>query len=353
MGSWTLTYDAFNRLQAGQVTAGAWAGQNLCWAYDSFGNRAAQSAMQTAACPAAMSGSSLTPTASYNGNDQVTWVQNVAPSGYTYDSAGDVIYNSKTYYADGVPVDKSSSTGQASEGHVCVVQSYPQSGGAVATGYLYDADGVRVAKGSVTAGWNFLSQPPSCDPTRSAYGSPRATSSARLANPGPRRKVFVAGVGTAQRVAGNNTWQRTNVFVAGKLMGTYDALGLHFHLEDPLGTRRMRLSGNPGQVGQPETETRSCALRRPLYSYPDQNAPQTADDATPLHFTAKNATKRPATTISGPGTMRLRWADSCPPIPCRGFISSTGTRATREVCGVPRRSAKLQHVRLCEQQPAE
>jgi RHS repeat-associated protein len=86
---------------------------------------------------------------------------------------------------------------------------------------------------------------------------------------------------------GNNNWQRTNVYAAGKLVGTYDTLGLHFHLEDPLGTRRMQLSGNPNSVGQPETDIQSMPYGDQLNSYTDQYAPATADDATPLYFTGK------------------------------------------------------------------
>jgi hypothetical protein len=131
MGSWSFNYDALNRLQSGQATAGAWAGQNLCWAYDSFGNRTAQST-QTAACPSPSQESSLQPTASYNANNWVTWVQNTAPAGFGYDYAGDVTYDGANYNS------------YDAEGRVCAVQGYPFTGGVVATGYLYDAEGTRV-----------------------------------------------------------------------------------------------------------------------------------------------------------------------------------------------------------------
>ena len=35
-------------------------------------------------------------------------------------------------------------------------------------------------------------------------------------------------------------WQHTNVYAAGKLLATYDQDGLHFYLDDPLGTRRAQ-----------------------------------------------------------------------------------------------------------------
>ena len=69
MGAWNVTYDTLNRMETGTATTGIYANQNLCWAYDAFGNRTAQ-AMQSGACPAQES--SVTPTASYNGNNQVT-----------------------------------------------------------------------------------------------------------------------------------------------------------------------------------------------------------------------------------------------------------------------------------------
>jgi len=97
MGSWSFHYDAFNRLQSGQATAGAWAGQSLCWSYDPWGNRTAQD-LQTAACPAASSGQAPAPTASYNVNNQVTWVQNVAPAGYGYDAAGNLVNDVMNQY---------------------------------------------------------------------------------------------------------------------------------------------------------------------------------------------------------------------------------------------------------------
>ena len=37
---------------------------------------------------------------------------------------------------------------------------------------------------------------------------------------------------------GNSTWQHTNVWDGGKLLATYDLNGVHFYLDDPLGTRQ-------------------------------------------------------------------------------------------------------------------
>ena len=66
-------------------------------------------------------------------------------------------------------------------------------------------------------------------------------------------------------------------------MATYDSAGLHFHLTDPLGTRRLQTNA----VRQPETDCQSLPFGDQQYCFPDVNAPASADDATPLHFTGK------------------------------------------------------------------
>lgn len=46
---------------------------------------------------------------------------------------------------------------------------------------------------------------------------------------------------TEMAVAGNTMkWQHTNVYAAGTLLATHDTNGLHFYLNDPLGTRRAQ-----------------------------------------------------------------------------------------------------------------
>ena len=252
MGTWNFTYDAFNRLQSGSAVTGGtgsqdFAGQNLCWAYDSFGNRTAQ-VMQTTACPAQES--SLTPTQTYNGNNRI------ASGLVTYDLTGNVTSDASTgntYVYD-------------AEGRVCALKSEPTPGTYTMTGYIYDADGTRVAKGSITT--------LSCDPTANGF---QITENYVL---GPNGEEL-------SMLDGSNNWQRTNVYAGGKLVGTYDGNGLHFHLEDPLGTRRVQLSGNPNCLGVPDTDIQGLPYGDGLYSFPDQYACATADDATPLHFTGK------------------------------------------------------------------
>ena len=58
---------------------------------------------------------------------------NSAANGFTYDAAGNVLYDGQNYYAyDG-------------DGQLCAMQTYLYSGGVVAIGYLYDAEGQQSA----------------------------------------------------------------------------------------------------------------------------------------------------------------------------------------------------------------
>src|ERR1700678_1277606 len=136
-------------------------------------------------------------------------------------------------------------------------------------GYLYDADSTRVAKGTITT--------MSCDPTANGF---QFTENYVLDPSGEELTMFSMS-------NGSTAWQRTNVYAGGKLLGTYHTAGLHLHLEDALGTRRMQLSGEIATLGVPETDIQSLPFGDQLNSYPDQYAPATADDATPLHFTGK------------------------------------------------------------------
>jgi RHS repeat-associated protein len=104
------------------------------------------------------------------------------------------------------------------EGRICAV-----SGSYGMTGYLYDAAGNRVAKGTVSS-W-------SCDPTANGFTQTAA---------------YVTGPGGEQltELDANNNWKHTNVYAGGKLVGTYDSVGLHFHIDDPLGTRRAQASAS-------------------------------------------------------------------------------------------------------------
>jgi RHS repeat-associated protein len=85
-----------------------------------------------------------------------------------------------------------------------------------------------------------------------------------------------------------STWARNNVYGEGKLLATYDAVGvgLHFQLTDHLGTRRVQTDPS----GTPETDCQSLPYGDGLNCFAPAGAPATGasgDDATPLHFTGK------------------------------------------------------------------
>ena len=124
----------------------------------------------------------------------------------------------------------------------------------------------RVAKGTITT--------MSCDPATNGFTMT-----------GNNTGTYVLGPGGEEltQLSGSGAWQRTNVFGGGKQLATYDSMGLHFQIEDALGTRRMQTNAD----GQPETDIQSLPYGDALVTANDQYAPATADDATPLHFTGK------------------------------------------------------------------
>jgi RHS repeat-associated protein len=91
-----------------------------------------------------------------------------------------------------------------------------------------------VAKGTIST-W-------SCDPGANSF----QTTADYILGPGGEQEtelsVSVSVSGGATTVA----WQHTNVYAAGKLLATYDGTGkgLHFYLDDPLGTRRSQTDGD-------------------------------------------------------------------------------------------------------------
>ena len=154
--------------------------------------------------------------ASYNTNNQLA-ATNQAPGGVPYDESGDVLNDGLNRYL------------YDAEGRICAVASTPVASLTAMTGYIYDADGTRVAKGSITT-W-------SCDPTISGF----ATTNDYIIGPSNEQmtEMGMGGVTNGTTTTGL-TWQHTNVWAAGNLLATYDNDGLHFYLDDPLGTRRVQ-----------------------------------------------------------------------------------------------------------------
>jgi RHS repeat-associated protein len=117
------------------------------------------------------------------------------------------------------------------EGRICAVLSPSLAGGSIMTGYIYDADGTRVAKGSIST-WG------SCDPAVNGF---HTTSDYVLGPSGEQvTEMGISATPTANCPANTPCHQHTNVWAGGKLLATYDDNGLHFYLDDPLGTRRVQ-----------------------------------------------------------------------------------------------------------------
>lgn len=260
MGNWSFQFDTLNRLVSGNATTGGYSGQNACWTYDSFGNRTSEA---------------VSPTACNSNPPLLIWATYTTSNTNRMDTDSDSNLYGRYPVSDAagnLTSDGGNTYLYDAEGRICAVQSTPIAGYTAMTGYLYNSAGERIAKGTITA--------MSCDPVASGF---QLTES------------YVLGQGGEEltQLDGNNNWQRTNVYGAGKQLATYDLISdptntspnlvpaLHFQLTDPLGTRRMQVSAS----GQPETDIQSLPFGDQLNSFPDQYAPATADDATPLHFT--------------------------------------------------------------------
>jgi RHS repeat-associated protein len=176
-----------------------------------------------------------------------------------YDAAGNVLNdNLYQYLYDGVPVDWSSSTGRDAEGRLCAVQDLTGDG---ATGYVYDAEGRRVAEGSLSS-W-------ACAPPTSQSFT-LGTSFVLGLNGEQVSEIDISGT--------SNAWQHTNVFAAGRLLATYNGNNTYIALNDWVGTKRA--------------EVAASGCYQTYYSNPfgdNFNTPSAtcADDATEQHFTGK------------------------------------------------------------------
>jgi len=212
MGNWSFQYDTLNRLIGSSGSQPNNPSPYYCWSYDAFGNRTQQVGASvpfvsgSPNCTPASGASLATQWAHYSpsNNNQLSNTSQ-AVGGVGYDSAGEVTHDGVNQYLyDGA-------------GRICAEWS-----NGLMTGYIYDADGRRVAKGQISS-W-------SCDPSISGFTP---------------AKDYILGLGGEQvteMAMSNNvmTWEHTNVYASGSLIATYDSDGVHFHLDDPLGTRRAQ-----------------------------------------------------------------------------------------------------------------
>ncbi|HEY0795186.1 MAG TPA: RHS repeat-associated core domain-containing protein [Acidisarcina sp.] len=95
------------------------------------------------------------------------------------------------------------------------------------TQYVYNALGVRVAKASI-AGAGFPAAGAVC-------AAPGVASGFMLTN----QYLLDQSGDQVTELNGSGTWLHSNVWAGAHLDATYDINGLHFHLADPLGTRRI------------------------------------------------------------------------------------------------------------------
>ena len=204
-GAWTYTYDNLNRLVGAAAVASAlqgmenyYAGLQTGFGYDAFGNR---TVMTQGGTPAHSVPSSSTAYYTASSNQVASM---------TYDAAGDVIYDGLNSYL------------YDAEGRLCAVRNYV----GVLTGYLYDAAGTRVAKGSLaTFSCNFA--PTNFTPATSWVLGPGGEQVTEYSTSCPA-----------------NGWCHTNAFSAGQLQATYHDTGTYFYLGDWLATKRVEVGAS-------------------------------------------------------------------------------------------------------------
>jgi RHS repeat-associated protein len=267
MGDWAFQYDSLNRLVAGAPAENAPTAylHNVgCWAYDPFGNRTQESFISASDCSSVAGTQSV----SYNSSNQISFVTSLAPTGLTYDSGGNVIWDGTYNYAyDG-------------EGRLCAVQLPSIQGGAQYQ-YIYDAEGARVAKATFTGA--FPAKNTVCAAPGAAAGY--ALKDEYLVDTGGNQ------VTELNTTSGTMAWAHSNVWAGSHLEATYDLINnstihntaeLHFHLADPLGTRRLQTN----TTGVWEEVCQSLPFGDQLSCSPNPNV-NTSDDATEHHFTGK------------------------------------------------------------------
>jgi RHS repeat-associated protein len=235
---------------------GSYAGAQMSWSYDPFGNRTSESVGGSSSAPMP-----LPSTASYTASNQVSSVNGGA--GLAYDAAGDVTQDPLNSYL------------YDAEGRLCAAKT----AGPSYTGYIYDAGGTRVAKGSLT---NFT-----CDfnPSDSAYNHFAATASYVLGPSGEQVTEYstsgLTNTGTQCTSTTATCWKHTNAFAVGQLLATYTGTDTIFALKDWLGSKRVEVGAS------------GCATAFSGLAYGDGLTPVSLPgyasciDATEQHFTGK------------------------------------------------------------------
>jgi RHS repeat-associated protein len=204
-GNWTYGYDTLGRIVSGAASGGPYNGKITCYTYDAFGNRTTES-LSSGNCDS----DGYISWALYNQSN----TNRIDDSGVNQDQIDD-------YDRDGNPsFDGGYFYLYDGEGRVCAIRSLNTT---AATGYVYDADGERVGKGTLTS---F-----SCNLSTNGFATTNA---------------FVIGLdgGQLTEINGSKAWQHTNLFLDGQLFATYKSSHLYFSLNDWLGTRRAEVSSS-------------------------------------------------------------------------------------------------------------
>ena len=192
--------------------------------------------------------------AQYNGtangtnNNQMSATSQNAAQSSGYDAAGNITFDGVNSYV------------YDAEGRICAVKSEPIPGTYEMTAYVYDSQGNRVGKGSITT--------LSCNKSTNGF----------VASAG-----YVTGLHGEQMTETNGTteWVHTNVFASGSLIATYHDTNLYFAFEDWLRTKRA----------EGEVLSNGSVCLSTYYSLPFGDGLTTSGggctDATELHFTQK------------------------------------------------------------------
>jgi RHS repeat-associated protein len=254
-------------------------GKYGCWSYnrdplrqvfvagveDSFGNRTLE-AFSSVAC----TGTNPTPQikAVYNSaNNQIQSVSGTTSATFIYDASGNTLYDGNNYYW------------YDAEGQLCAEQ---RAIGGTITQYVYDAEGARIAKGTLSAAPGSYTA--TCAPP---FGSGFTLTARYLVDQGGDQVTELAVSGPPSAYV--QAWAHSNVWAGGKLVATYDLKGIHYELSDPLGTKRVQANAL-GQVDETCTSLPfGNDLGNPIAANCTvvANSLSTGDDATEHHFTQK------------------------------------------------------------------